>query len=392
VRKKILRIVLIVVVVVPAVAMVLHWRGLLASETRTYQVTTGNLLSGVTVSGSIRCRQRVPVSSEVLASVKVVAVEEGRSVSAGQVLVELDDSVVAAEQAKAEARLELARQQLAEFEAGAREEELNKAREALRRTQSDIDFSTKEHARLERARELGVATESELNQAANQMEKAQADLEWARANLRLLEAGVREEQIARSRAEVSLAEADLQRILALHENYTLRAPHEGIVTVKYVNVGEIVSPGQVLLHVENLNDIEVRAQVQEAQLQGVRKGSRARVLADAYPDTPLEAVVERILPRVDPEQGTVTVLLELAQAPPVMLMDGMAADIAVIDAESSEALRVPVSAIEKDGDEAYVRCKEGGSFARRTVEVGISDGYWIEVKSGLKSGDVVRIP
>ncbi len=224
-----------------------------------------------------------------------------------------------------------------------------------------------------------------------QLKIAEAEVRRSQAQLDLLLAGTRPEQIARAEAEVSLAEAEVRRCNALRQKYTLRAPHAGIITAKYVNVGEIVSPGQVLIRLDNIKDIEIRAQAQEAQLPDIQPGSKARVLADAYPNCPLEAVVENILPRVDPESGTVTVLLRLTETPTVVLMDGMAVDIALIGQERHSVIRIPTSAVEKRSGQTVVQVQEGRSFVRRRVNVGISDGQWVEVKSDLKVGDVVRL-
>ena len=391
-RRILIRLVLAVAVLAPTVAVALWWRGHLAGDVRTHKITAGRVMTGVTVSGTIRCKRRLAIASEVIAAVKSLPVDEGRKVTTGQVLVVLDDSVNAAECAKARSRVELARQQLAESKAGPRKEEITKANEALLRADADIRYATKEHDRLLAARRGNVATESELNLSANRLQKAKHEQAWAKAHLDLLRAGTRKEQLARARAEVLLAEADLQGCQALSRKYTLRAPHDGVVTVRYVNVGEVVSPGQALLRVEDIESIEIRAQIQESQLQGVRRGSRARVLADAYPDRPLNAVVQQILPRVDPEQGSITALLKLSEPPPVALMDGMAADIAIIEQEKENILRVPAAAIEQQGDQATVQVQQGGGFVRRTITTGVSDGHWVEVKSGLKIDDVVRLP
>jgi hypothetical protein len=127
-------------------------------------------------------------------------------------------------------------------------------------------------------------------------------------------------------------------------------------------------------------------------LSGVAIGGKGRVLADAHPDMPLEAVVEQVLPRVDPEQGTITVLLKLLPPLRVALMDGMAADIALIGKEVKGALRVPAEAVEGRGQAASVWVRQGDSFVRRPVTAGVTDGHWVEVISGLKAGDVVRLP
>ncbi|MCK4627173.1 MAG: efflux RND transporter periplasmic adaptor subunit [Phycisphaerae bacterium] len=367
----------------------LHRLGTANADTHT--VDAGDLLSGVTVSGTIRSRQKTAISAETVATIRYLAVIEGQHVAKGDVLVKLDDSVIAANCAKARSRVDCAKQYLAELKAGPRTEEITKVRETLKQAEVRFNFIKADHKKIANLLKHGTATQSEFDLVVKQLKIAEAEVGRSQAQLDLLLAGTRPEQVARAEAEVSLAEADVRRCNALRQKYTLRAPHAGIITAKYVNVGEIVSPGQVLIRLDNIKDIEIRAQAQETQLPDIQPGSKARMLADAYPNCPLEAVVENILPRVDPESGTVTVLLRLTEPPTVVLMDGMAVDIALIGQERHSVIRIPTSAVEKRNGQTVVQVQEGRSFVRRRVNVGISDGQWVEVKSDLKVGDVVRL-
>lgn len=384
--------ILIVLVAGPAVGVVLWWRAHYAGPVRTHRVGKGDILSGVTVSGTIRGKQKAAVAAEIIAAVQALHVQEGQRVEKDQDLLTLDDSVVAAEVKTAEARVDLAERQLAELVAPVRDLELKKAQKLVARAKANRDYARKQFESIERALQRGAATQAELDLATNRLRSAEADYDWASAELELLNAGARKEARERAQAEVKLAEADMQRRQAMRAKYTLRAPYAGQVTARYVNLGEVISPGQVLLRVDNTETLEVRAQVQESQLSGVRIGGEARVLADAYPDRPLAAVVEQILSRVDPERGTITVLLKFAKLPEVRLMDGMAVDIALIGEEVEGVVRVPSEALETDNGQTVVWVREGGSFVRRAVTAGITDGRWTEVKSGLEAGETVRLP
>lgn len=359
---------------------------------RTHVVAAGDVLEGVVVSGSLWCRQKAEITSEVAAAVKAILVTEGRQVAEGQTLIELDSAVIDSERAKAAAQLELAQHRLAELQAGPRKEEITQAREAVNRANSELAYEEAELKRIQQALQANAASQSEADMVESRVRKAQAERASAKARLALLESGTRPEQVDAGKAEVNLAEAELKRTEALRRRFVLHAPHAGVITVTRIHRGEVVAPGMVLLRVENIRSIEVRAQVQESQLQGVAIGSPARVLTDAYPNQPIEATVEQILPRVDPEQGTVTVLLKAAQPEGLTLMDGMAADIAVIRSERKNVLRLPSEAVRRSGGKAWAQVRQEGRFVERTLELGISDGKWTEVKAGLAGGDVVRMP
>jgi HlyD family secretion protein len=392
VRRTIIWIFLAAAILAPAAAVALWWRDYEARQVRTHTVDAGNVLAGVTVSGTVRSRQQEAVAAEVIGAVKAILAKEGQAVTEGQVLIQLDDSVVAAEIVKARASAEVAAQQLAEYRAGPRKGEIEKAETQVARAEAQFAYADKNHANILKMARTGNATELEIQLAESELNRAKADVAWAKVTVSLLRSGTREEQVARAQAEVDLAKGEQARLEALRQKYALRAAHAGIVTLRKVNAGEVVAPGQVLLRIDSVEDLEIRAQVQESQLLGVKPGGPARVLADAYPDAPLEAVVGKTLPRVDPEQGTIAVLLTLTKPPPVVLMDGMAVDIALIGEEAKGVVRVPGEAIHGKGDAAYVWVRQGASFVRRPVAAGITDGYWVEVKSGLKRGQVVRLP
>lgn len=385
------RALLLLAVLGAAGGMVWWWRQYRLRSAELHTVDQGELLTGVTVSGVVRNRQKTSVAAEIVAAVRRILVDEGQRVEKGKVLIELDDRVLAAEHAKSLARVELAVQYLAELKAGPRREEIAQAREAVNAAASELEYAQSNHEKVSRLAKRGVVADGELSLAQKGLKVARAKLKAAQAGLELLEAGTRPEQIARAEAEVALARAEVQRCQALRRKCRLVAPHGGTVTAKCVNVGEVVSPGRVLLYLHDVEQTEIRAQVQETQLAGIKAGHAARVLADAYPDRPLTATVERILPRVDPESGTVTVLLRLGRPAGVLLMDGMAVDVALIREQRHNVVRVPADAVCGDADRAEVLVKDGTRFVRRRIEVGANDGQWVEVRSGLSVGEVVRV-
>ena len=362
-------------------------------KVRTHTVDRGDVVRGVTISGVLNCRQKTTISAELIGLVRTLSLKEGDRVEKGARLMELDDAVIAAECEMAKARLDKAREYVVELKAGARKEEIRQAEETLNQAKARLDYAGKEHERLKRLRGQGGATESELEVSLSRLQVAQAELNAAQAQLGMLQSGPRPEAIAQAEAEVRLAAAELARCEALKRKSVLLAPHAGTVTVKYVNAGEVVSPGQLLLQLDNVDDIEVRAQAQETQLSFVAPGGPATVLLDAYPDEPLKAAVEEIIPRVDPQSGTIPVILKLAPPVKVALKGGMAADVALVAEHRRDVVRVPLAAIERRGDDqavAFVRHAAG--FERRTIRTGLDDGHWIEVREGLAAGDVIRAP
>ena len=209
-----IRLVMFSIVVASAVGMAWWWHDYSRKSTIVHTVDQGELLTGVTVSGTVRNKQKTAVAAEIVAAVSKLCVREGQLVQRGAVLVELDDSVLAAECAKSQASIDVAKETLAELKAGPRKEELVRARQSVLQAQSELDHAQKSFARLQDLRKAGAATQSEHDVEETKVKVCQTTLKSAQANLDLLEAGARPEQIARAEAEIRLSQAELQRCQA----------------------------------------------------------------------------------------------------------------------------------------------------------------------------------
>ena len=185
-RRTIVWLIIMAAVLGPAIAIGLWWRNHYLSMARTCTVDTGDIVSGVIVSGSIRSRQRTAVAAEIIAAVQKIDFQEGQEVQAGQVLVQMDGGVVEGELAKANASVQIAQEKLAELRAGARPEEIDRAQREVDRAESNLDFARKDFARLQKASTGGVATSTELDLATNKLHVAEADVGAAKASLALL--------------------------------------------------------------------------------------------------------------------------------------------------------------------------------------------------------------
>jgi membrane fusion protein (multidrug efflux system) len=276
-----------------------------------------------------------PISARIAGHVTHVNVEDGQFVQTGTLLVEIDptDYEVAYERAKAEyenavakaagarlnvpvtaaatsSRLSVAGAGLANAQAGvtAAQEQLNAAKAALNeaeaentKAQADLRRYTvlladdtiarqtydealasarTAAARVEAARALVKASEENVFQARGQMSQAAARLQAART-------GPKQVGIARSQAESAVAAVQTSKAALDQAELNLRytkvaAPVTGIIADKSVDVGQNVSPGQVLMDIAPVDDIWVTANFKETALRNVRPGQPVKIYVDAY--------------------------------------------------------------------------------------------------------------
>ena len=193
---------------------------------------------------------------------------------------------------------------------------------------------------------------------------------------------------ARDSARAALDAAQQNARAALQsQNYTVvRAPYAGIVTQRFVQIGEAVQPGQPLIAGISLNQLRVEAQVPQSDVDAIRKYARAWVVLDGGRKR-IEAAKVIVFPYADPTTHTFTVRLELPPAD-TGLNPGEVVQVAFMIG-SRPRLLVPDSALLQRGEITGVYVVRDGGITLRQVRLGVHFGAQVEVISGLTAGETI---
>lgn len=235
---------------------------------------------------------------------------------------------------------------------------------------------------------------------------AEADLENARAHLARMQRLYTQESVAKQELDnasraFKVAEARREAALAQLSYTVIKAPFEGVISEKLVEAGELASPGQPLLKLEDHRHLRLEVTVAEGDLKAVAVGDQLPVIIDALGSAPLQARVSKILPAGDPRTHTFLVKIDLP--PTTGLKSGMFGRLQ-LEKGSSQTLVIPRSAlIERGkltgvfvvGEDGVVRLrwiKAGRRIPARVAAVsGAPDAPLIdeqaEVLSGLNDGE-----
>jgi len=243
----------------------------------------GNDRDGLTASGTIEATS-AQLGFQAAGRIDSIRVREGDRVPAGTVLAALDRSERIARRAQAAAQVDAARAALEELERGARSQEVQQARAARDAARARLEDAKRD---LERTRQLfegGAVSRETLDKAATGGEVAEKQFAQAEEQLQLVEAGPRRERIEAARAQLALAEAGLRENDAALANMVLRAPFDGVVTIRHREPGEIVAPGTPVVTLLDRSDRWVRIYVPENRIGAVRLGAPARISSDTYRD------------------------------------------------------------------------------------------------------------
>ncbi len=228
--------------------------------------------------------EEVRVSAQVGGRLQAVLVDETDRVKAGQVVAVIENAEYRARVASAEASLHLRQAEARRVHNGAREQERRDAAAALREAEAVLE-NTK--ADVRRKRDLfreAVISRAELDKAEEQTRISQAKVDSAHERLSLIEAGSREEDIAKADADVALATAALAEARAVLDKTYVRAPIDGVILHRHRRAGESVSTqfDSPIVTLADRSRVRVRVDIDETDVARLKVGQSAYVTADAF--------------------------------------------------------------------------------------------------------------
>lgn len=229
--------------------------------------------------------------------------------------------------------------------------------------------------------------------AKQRVAEAKTDLALAEAELAQLTQPVNEIELQILRARVAKAEVDLQRLEERMAATRIYALFDGTLFALDVQVGDQVQAYTPVGTLGDPSDVQVVAYVFEQDIGGVSSAQPATVLLDSYPDDQYVAHVQQVAVQPVTWQGKraypITIAFDQADEVPSVLRTGC--DVYIHAGVQSDVLTVPERALYWEGSLTYVDVVEGEQVRRTSVRVGMPDGDRIEILSGLREGQLVRV-
>jgi HlyD family secretion protein len=241
-------------------------------------------------------RDVVRLAFEAQGRIAEILVDEGDPVEAGQVLARLDDRLARARVAAAEASLAQARARHQLARRGPRKEDVAAARAEAEAALAAADHRGAEQARSEQLGKAGAVADSVVDADGAAARIARAQAHAASARFQALTRGTRVEQIDEAAAAIQLAEAELEAARVALDQTALRAPAAGIVLRRTAEVGQLVTLMQPMpvVTVADLRRLEIRTEVDEADVAAVSVGQVAYATAEAFGDRRFPVRIARI--------------------------------------------------------------------------------------------------
>ncbi|MHC5021998.1 MAG: efflux RND transporter periplasmic adaptor subunit, partial [Planctomycetota bacterium] len=244
----------------------------------------------------------------------------------------------------------------------------------------------------------GAVARARLEQAQADLQQAEARRDAARARLDLLRAGTRPEVVAEAQAAAALAATRLARAEQERAWCELRAPANGVVYERFVQVGAIVDPARsdaghtagAVLTLYDPAQLQVRVDLTQDDAAQVQTGDGAVVTLAAAPGRSFAGRVVRIDPRGDLAKNTVRVRVRLEAAGPGLHPD-LTARVAFERASDGGAavIRIPARCVVTAGSRTTVWAVRAGAAQPVEVSLGDAAGREVVVKTGLKGGETL---
>jgi RND family efflux transporter MFP subunit len=255
------------------------------------QPATNNKAAGsLAASGYVVARRKATVAAEITGKVVEVFIDEGMTVTEGQVVARLDSVL-------AERDYELARSRVETADA------------AVAAITADLEDATRIMSRVQTLSQKNFATEADLT-------KAQARV------------GVLSAQLRQAQSQFETTRIDAKRSASMLDKHQIRAPFAGVVVDRSAQPGEMISPMSVggytrtgICTIVDMDSIEIEVDVNEAFIGRVVPGGAVNAMLDAYPDWTIPASVIAIVPTANREKATVKVRIRFEKKDPRILPD-----------------------------------------------------------------------
>ena len=334
----------------------------------TEAVAPTNIENSVTATGTIEAVKTVTVGTQVSGIINKLFVDYNSVVKKGQVIAELDKQNL-------QSQLNSAKAQLSQAQAN------------LLSAQSDLAYQKANYQRNKTLYNKGLISANDYEQSR---------LSWQTANATVAE---RRDAVAAAREEVSRAQTNLSYAV-------ITSPIDGVVISKSVEEGQTVaasySTPELFTIAKDLKDMRVIANVDEADIGGVKVGQRVTFTVDAYPNDTFEGAVTQVRQEATTTNNVVTYEVVIsAPNQDLKLKPGLTANVNIYTEEIKNVLSVPSKALRYTPEKETVGRRkiqdvtnaknkvwtlEGNTLVAHKVTVGSTDGVHTQILGGIKNG------
>jgi RND family efflux transporter MFP subunit len=373
-----------------------------APETPTASVQRGTFIVSLTETGELRATRSATVTSPRVGNWSdrpqvVKLAPEGSTVKKGDFLAQFDTSALDKTIEQKQSELEIA------------QADLSRALAANVSLMEDLQANL---ANVKAAYELAelqleqMQYEAEVKQREQQLQLERSRNDVTKAETKLTsQRTINAEDEKKLQLRVSQATAQLETAQRERGSLTLLAPNEGLVVYpkvwsggeqpKKVQEGDTPWPGQPIIELPALNEMEVITEVSEVDVAKVKEGQRVEVRLDAFPESLFTGAVRSVATLAREKSGDNPVKVfevsVLVETPSPILRPGMTASSTIIIDEIPDTLWIPIDAVYRSADTTVAYTVKGGRSVMTPIRLGPKNDNHVVVAGGLTVGQAVSL-
>jgi HlyD family secretion protein len=381
--------------------------------TQTMLVQTKDWVDQIQANGVAQAVQKINLSPEDSGRIAKLFVTEGDRVAKGQIIARMNSERVQTQVNQYQALLEKAKADLELKRSGTRPEEIaeTKARiataeGAVAAAQARLNRATEEFKRNQIIAQEGAISRNAFGEFVAKQQEAKANLEAElarlkeqRESLNKAKNGLRPQEIDQAEAEVAQAKAQLAFYQSQFNNTVIRAPFAGIITRRFAQEGDFVTPttsassseGATSASIAELSSgLEIEAKIPEATISKINLGQTVNIQADTYPNETFKGRVSLIAPRAVQENNVTSFRVKAALTTGQgKLKSGMNVRLTFLSEPIKNTLVIPLAAVvtQPNGETGVYIADEQNQARFQSIKVSATSGNQVKVLEGLKTGD-----
>lgn len=295
-----------------------------------------------TYTGAIVPRNSSLLSFELAGKLAKIMVDEGDYVEMGTPIAFLDTRTLENQQWELSAQRKQMVAQLREMQAGARAETVAAAEASVRQLNEQLQLARQKSDRREALYHQGAISQEQRDEAFNETSTLQARLDSVQSQLDELLAGTRPEQIEAQQALIEQQDAKIANLDIEQEKSILRAPFSGTISDRLADVGTVLDAGQAIFKVVEDNQLEAHIGIPANEASVIQIDD---IFTLQVEQTTYQAQVASILPELDPQTLTATIVLKLDQADSTAILPGQVAELQLTETIKSPGYWLPITAL-----------------------------------------------
>jgi HlyD family secretion protein len=362
-------------------------------EVRVARAETADVKIVVRAPASVFAHEQANISSRVTAPIRKLLVRKGDNVAAGQVLAQLENQDLLAEQNEALAAVTDAEANLQQVASGTLPTDIERAHGQLVGAEAALNQAQQIYDRRRQLFEQGAIPQRDLLLSQTELAQANAAYEVAKRSLDLLQNQSRDQEILMARSKVEQARARLSLVKAQLEFTEIRSSSAGTITEQFMFPGDMAKPDAPLFTIMDLSVAVARAQVPETDAAGVRTGEPCTFIPSDGGGASFDGRVSMVNQAVDPARRTVETWCEIPN-PKRMLRGGVFGQTLIVTGMAPNSVVVPLTAVQfVEGTRrgTVMVAGEKGVAVKREVETGEVFEGKVQIKSGLAAAEAVIV-